>query len=128
MRAKEVRAKFPAPVACRKMKVDPDGRPTLGQYCVGGAFLQFSNDSRTFPYTTYTEASFPGHHKVAHMLRLINPKLDFDKAQYFADRLIADNDLGLFEDAWRELDEALCYPDAPVTEEIIELELEEITA
>ena len=93
-----IRAAYPNPKTSREGAMWTD-------YCIGGALClyyelieQYGNDGR-----------YPDRHMLALILRDANPLLPEREAMNAARMIIANNDEGLFETAWRTADLAVNY-------------------
>lgn len=85
--------------------------PLYGSYCVGGAICLYLRDhEQVFSYdaASYGRA-FPRVHILADALGTGNPDLSYNKAAYYADKIIDLNDAGNFEQAYQFAGEALEY-------------------
>lgn len=75
--------------------------PNAGRYCIGGAFMAFTS----FPGAT----RFPRPESLGRALRRANPWLRPQDADALARDMLAANDLGDFELAWKTLEKALAH-------------------
>ena len=89
-----IRAQFPDPISMSEA-TDFDE-----QYCVGGAFLMFSDPGAP---------NFPVEDLIAEKLRAVNPTLSEDMALGYAEIICSLNESEEYEDAWANLEHALTH-------------------
>lgn len=93
----KLREKYPTPI--------PAGNHSApsGSYCVGGALCRqaFDNNAWTFPDDETIDCA----------ITRLNPHIAGSVANDFAVKIIATNDRGDFDGAWRWLERALCEED-----------------
>ncbi len=96
-KVEEIKKMYPAPMIA-KGAMDRETK-VKRRYCVGGALCMFNGGVHRFPIED----------KIVEVLMKENDNLDNDTASDFASEIIGNNDAGLFDMAWIELENALNY-------------------
>ena len=102
----EIREKYPNPKNMDRTV------PGECNYCIGGglSLYLYYNDK---PYQAYIPSYFPTESKLALDLKFVNPLLDDEIAEYYAEQITKYNDRGEFEDAWAWMELAFNYEGTP---------------
>ena len=109
-----IQAQFPSPIRGAMTNYPY----TDEEYCVGGAICEFFDLAWMIPQAC---RRFPDSSQLADVLLKKNPYLTASQARISANAIIAANDTGRFDIAWRAADHALSYGaervSQPVTKE-----------
>lgn len=100
--AQYIRAQFPHPVSAS----NPANTDNPSYYCVGGALVLYKRRMK-LGAGLHDYERFPDFTDVAAVIRDYQPSLSLATRRELASEIIASNDAGDFERAWRLLDRAL---------------------
>lgn len=84
------------------------------RYCVGGAFCRYLHKrrpdkiGRLFNTACYSNIRFPFAYKIAQIVQDAMPHIPMGTLFPQAEKIPKANDIGNFEEAWKELENLLC--------------------